>query len=211
MKIDVYSQTGTKLKTKVELNDQIFGIKPSEDLLAQYVRVYRANRRRGTAKVKTRGEVRGGGRKPWRQKGTGRARHGSIRSPLWVGGGTVHGPQPKDWSLKMPKKMKRKALFSALSQKLKQEGILVLNKIELKGIRTKDLVGILSKLPVKDKILIALDKIDKNVILSARNIAGVKAIQAKDLNAYEVLDTKTLILPKASLKILEETFLLSSK
>ncbi len=209
MKIDVYSQTGTKLKTKVELNDQIFGIKPSEDLLAQYVRVYRANRRRGTAKVKTRGEVRGGGRKPWRQKGTGRARHGSIRSPLWVGGGTVHGPQPKDWSLKMPKKMKRKALFSALSQKLKQEGILVLNKIELKGIRTKDLVGILSKLPVKDKILIALDKIDKNVILSARNIAGVKAIQAKDLNAYEVLDTKTLILPKASLKILEETFLQS--
>ena len=207
MKVDVYTQEGTKLKTKVELNDQIFGIKPNEDLMAQYVRVYRANQRQGTVKTKTRGEVRGGGRKPWRQKGTGRARHGSIRSPIWVGGGTVHGPQPRDWSLRMPTKMKRKALFSALSQKMKEGGILVLNRIELKGIKTKDLEGILNKLPIKDKILIALDKMDEKVILSARNLAGVKTIQAKDLNAYEALNTKTILFPKSSLKVLEGTFL----
>ena len=207
MKVDVYTQTGEKLKTKVELDDQIFGITPNEDLMAQYVRVYRANQRQGTVKTKTRGEVRGGGRKPWRQKGTGRARHGSIRSPIWVGGGTVHGPQPRDWSLRMPTKMKRKALFSALSQKMKEGGILVLNRIELKGIKTKDLEGILNKLPIKDKILIALDKMDEKVILSARNLAGVKTIQAKDLNAYEVLNTKTILFPKSSLKVLEGTFL----
>ena len=207
MKVDVYTQTGEKLKTKVELNDQIFGITPNADLVAQYARVYQANQRQGTVKTKTRGEVSGGGRKPWRQKGTGRARHGSTRSPIWVGGGTAHGPQPKDWSLKMPKKMKRKALFSALSQKQKEEGVLVLNKIELKGIKTKDLEGVLNKLPVKDKVLIALDKMDEKVILSARNLAGVKTIQVKDLNAYEVLDTKTTIFPKAALKVLEETFL----
>jgi len=207
MKIDVYNQEGEKLKTQIELNDQIFGIAPNTDLMAQYVRVYRANQRQGTVKTKTRGEVRGGGRKPWRQKGTGRARHGSIRSPIWVGGGTVHGPQPKDWSLQMPKKMKRKALFSALSQKQKEEGILVLSKVALKGIKTSDLAKILSKLPVKDKALIALEGMNENVILSARNLSGVKTIQVKDLNAYEVLDTKTAIFSKEALKVLEETFL----
>jgi large subunit ribosomal protein L4 len=207
VKIAIYNQNGEKLKSQAELPDGIFGVEPNEDLLAQYVRVYRANQRQGTAKAKTRGEVSGGGRKPWRQKGTGRARHGSIRSPLWVGGGTVHGPQPKDWSLKIPKNMKRKALFSALSQKLKEEGILVLNKLELKGIKTKDLKEILDKLPIKDKVLLALDTVDEKIILSARNLTGVKTIPAKDLNAYEVLNTKTLILPKKSLAVLEETFL----
>ncbi len=207
MKIDVYTQTGEKLKTKVELNDRIFGIVPNEDLMVQYVRVYQANQRQGTVKTKTRGEVSGGGRKPWRQKGTGRARHGSTRSPIWVGGGTVHGPQPKDWSLKMPKKMRRKALFSALSQQLKEEGVLVLNKIDLEGIKTKDLEGILKGLPVKDKVLITLDNIDEKVILSARNLPKVKTIQVKDLNAYEVLEAKTVLFSRAALKVLEETLL----
>ena len=207
MKIDVYNQKGEKLKTKIDLNDQIFGVVPNEDLMAQYVRVYQANQRQGTVKTKTRGEVRGGGRKPWRQKGTGRARHGSIRSPIWVGGGTAHGPQPKEWSLKMPKKMRRKALFSALSQQLKEEGVLVLNKMELRGIKTRDLEGILNKLPVKDKILIALDKMEEKIILSARNLPRVKTIQVKDLNAYEVLEAKTVLFPKRALEVLEETFL----
>lgn len=211
MKVAVYSQTGEKLKIKADLDDRIFGLEPNAELLAQYVRVYRANQRQGTAMVKTRGEVRGGGRKPWRQKGTGRARHGSIRSPIWVGGGTVHGPRPKDWSLAMPKKMKKKALFSALSKKLKEEGILVLNKLELKEIKTKDLKRILDKLPIKDKSLVALDTVDEKIILSARNIAGVRTIQAKDLNAYEVLDAKTLILPKKSLAVLEDVFLGSNE
>jgi len=207
MKLDIYTQTGEKLKTKIDLNEEIFGVEPNAELLAQYVRVYQANQRQGTAKVKTRGEVRGGGRKPWAQKHTGRARHGSIRSPLWKGGGTVHGPQPKEWSLTMPKKMRRKALFSALSQKIKEEGILVLNKIDLKEIKTKELKEILEKLPVKDKVLVALSEMDEKIILSARNLPGVKTVQAKDLNAYKVLDTKTVIFPKSSLKILEETFL----
>jgi len=207
MKVDVYSQTGTKLKTKVDLDDRIFGIEPNEDLLAQYVRVYLANQRQGTAKVKTRGEVSGGGRKPWRQKGTGRARHGSIRSPIWVGGGTVHGPKPKDWSLRMPKKMRRKALFSALSQKVKEGGVLVLNKLELGRIKTKDLDKILKNIPIRGKTLLVLDKVDKNVVLSARNMPEVKAIQAKELNAYEVLGAQTLVFPKKALRVLEETFL----
>ncbi len=207
MKVDVYTQTGEKLKTKIELNDQIFGITPNEDLMAQYVRVYRANQRQGTVKTKTRGEVRGGGRKPWRQKGTGRARHGSTRSPLWRGGGTVHGPQPKDWSLTMPKKMKRKALFSALSKKFQEEGILVLNKLDLKEIKTRALKEILDKLPIKGRILIALGEMNEPLILSARNLSGVKVIQAKDLNGYEVLNTGTVLFPKSALGILEETFL----
>lgn len=207
MKVDVYTQEGEKLKTKIELPNAIFGLEPNEGLLAQYVRVYQANQRQGTVKTKTRGEVSGGGRKPWRQKGTGRARHGSIRSPLWVGGGKAHGPEPRDWTLKMPKNMRRKALFSALSQKLKEGGILVLGRLELKGIKTRDLKEILAKLPVKGKALLALDTVDEKIILSARNIAGVKTIPAKDLNAYEVLNTRTLILPKKSLAVLEETFL----
>lgn len=207
MKTDIYTQNGTKLKTKADLDERIFGLEPNEDILAQYVRVYRANQRQGTAKTKTRGEVSGGGRKPWQQKGTGRARHGSIRSPLWVGGGKAHGPQPKDWSLKISKNMRRQALFSALSKKFKEKNILILNKLELEAAKTKKLVDILKKLPIKDKALIALDKMDEKSILSARNIPRVKTVQVKDLNAYEVLATQTLILPKASLGVLEETFL----
>ncbi len=207
MEIKVYNQNGKKLKTTVGLSDAVFGIKPNEDLMAQYIRVYRANQRQGTVKTKTRGEVRGGGKKPWRQKGTGRARHGSIRSPIWVGGGTVHGPQPKDWSLKMPKKMRRKALFSALSQKLKKGKILVITKIGLKEVKTKELKEILDRLPTKGKTLIALDKMDQKVILSAQNLPKVKTIQVKDLNTYEVLNAETVVFLKSALKVLEETFL----
>lgn len=206
MKVDVYTPEGIKLKTKLNLNDDIFGLEPNEELLAQYVRVYRANQRQGTAKTKTRGEVSGGGRKPWQQKGTGRARHGSIRSPLWRGGGATHGPSPKDWSLTIPKKMRRQALFSALSKKLKEGSILVLNRLELKRVKTKDLIEVLGKLPVAKKGLIVLSRMDEKIILSARNLTDVRTIQAKDLNAYEVLNSQTLILLKESLPVLEETF-----
>lgn len=204
MKLDVYTQQGEKLKIKASLDEDIFGVAPNKDLLAQYVRVKRANQRQGTAKVKTRAEVRGGGRKPWRQKGTGRARHGSIRSPLWVGGGRAHGPKPKDWSLKMPAKMKNAALAAALSSKRQSGDLLLLNKLELTEVKTQSLVKILSKLPVKDKILLVLGGVDRNVVLSARNIPGVRTVPAKDLNAYEVLDTKTLVLTKEALKVLQE-------
>lgn len=207
MKINLYNQKGEKLKTTVELNPAIFGIKPNDSLMAQYVRVYQANQRRGVAKTKTRGEVRGGGKKPWRQKGTGRARHGSIRSPLWVGGGTTFGPQPRNWHFKMPKKMRRRALFSTLSEKAREGAILVLNKLDLEEVKTKTMREIVFNLCPGGGVLLALPKLDEKVILSARNLSRVDTVLARNLNAFEVLNAKTLILPKDSLKVIEETFL----
>jgi large subunit ribosomal protein L4 len=204
MKVDVYTQQGNKLKTTLALDEKIFGLEPNQELLAQYVRVYRANQRQGTARAKTRAEVSGGGRKPWRQKGTGRARHGSTRSPLWVGGGKAHGPKPRDWSLKMPSKMKKAALAAALSAKAQSEDLLLLNKLELKEIKTNAMAKILSNLPVKNKILLVLGSLDKKIILAARNLPGVKTVPAADVNAYDVLNTKTLLLTKEALQVLKE-------
>lgn len=206
MKIEVYSQKGTKLKTKLDLNPAIFGVEPNEDLMAQYVRVYLANQRAGTAKTKTRGEVSGGGRKPWPQKGTGRARHGSIRSPIWVKGGIAHGPRPRDWALKISKKMRRVALFSALSSKLAGKAVKIISKVSLPGIKTKELAKVLSDLKLSGNILLVLDSLDQNVILSARNIPGVRTIQARELNAYEVLDCNWLVMTKKAVEVLEKTF-----
>lgn len=208
MRVNLYNQKGEKLKTKVELNPEIFEIEPNEELMAQYMRVYLANQRRGTVKTKTRAEVSGGGRKPWRQKGTGRARHGSIRSPLWVGGGVAFGPRPRDWRLKMPKKMRGKALFSALSQKAKEGKILVLNKLNLKELKTKAMKEIVAALcPDRErKTLLILPEPDEKVILSARNLSHVRTILARNLNAFEVLRAGNLILLKDSLKVIEETF-----
>ena len=206
MKVDLYNQQGKELKG-IELNESIFGVEPNKALLTQYVRRYLANQRQGTVKVKTRGEVSGGGRKPWRQKGTGRARHGSIRSPLWVGGGVAHGPRIRNWRLSISKKMKRAALFSSLTLKLQEGGILVLDQLELPEFKTKAMVRVLKSLSIKDKVLVVIPTLDKNVILSARNLKSVKTIQAKDINAYEVLNHQTVLLPKGSLGVIEETFL----
>lgn len=207
MKVNLYNQEGKKLKTRVELNPEIFEIEPNEELMAQYVRVYQANQRQGTVKTKTRAEVSGGGRKPWRQKGTGRARHGSIRSPLWVKGGVTFGPRPRDWSLKMPKKMRRKALFSALSQKAKEGKLLVLSKLNLEKVKTKAMSEVITALcPGRRKALLVLPELDEKVILSARNLSDVRTIRAQDLNAFEVLAAEILILLKDSLGVIEETF-----
>jgi len=206
MKVDLYNQQGKELKG-IELNESIFGVEPNKALLTQYVRRYLANQRQGTVKVKTRGEVSGGGRKPWRQKGTGRARHGSIRSPLWVGGGVAHGPRIRNWRLSISKKMKRAALFSSLTLKLQEGGILVLDQLELPEFKTKAMARVLKSLSIKDKVLVVIPTLDKNVILSARNLKSVKTIQAKDINAYEVLNHQTVLLPKGSLGVIEETFL----
>ncbi len=207
MKINLVSQAGNSLKEEVNLPGNIFSVPVNKDLLAQYVRVYLANQRLGTAKVKTRGEVRGGGRKPWPQKGTGRARHGSIRSPIWVGGGTAHGPeQPRDWTLKMPKKMRRAALFSALSAQLANGAVRVVKELKFEKPNTQKMAEFLSKSELEGKILLVLADVDENIILSSRNIPDIKTVQARQLNAYHVLDSDCVVFTKPSLGVLEETF-----
>ena len=208
MLVKIYNQQGKKIG-QTRLPKEIFEVPLNEDLLHQVVVSQMANRRKKIAHTKDRGEVRGGGRKPWRQKGTGRARHGSIRSPLWRGGGVVFGPRKeKEFKKKIPKKMKRKALLMALSSKAKDGELILLDKLELKEIKTKKMAQILEKLPCKKKsTLLALPKIDKNVILSARNLPRVETIQARDLNALDILSFKYLLLPESSIKVIQETFL----
>jgi len=208
MKVNLYNQQAKKLKSTVELIPEIFELKPNKALLAQYVRIYLANKRQGTAKTKTRAEVSGGGKKPWRQKGTGRARHGSIRSPLWVGGGVTFGPQPRDWHLRLPKKMRRRALRAALSEKARKGRILVLNRLALDGIGTKKMQEIISVLSPdsRERLLLVLPEVQKEIILSARNIPRLETVLARNLNTYDILRAGRLILLKDSLKAIEETF-----
>ncbi|MEA2020484.1 MAG: 50S ribosomal protein L4 [Patescibacteria group bacterium] len=213
MKVSIFNTKGEELKTLATLAPEIFEVEPKEELLARYVRTYQHNQRQGTVKTKNRKDVSGGGRKPWPQKGTGRARHGSIRSPLWVGGGTVFGPQPRDWGLKLPKKMRRKALFMALSDKVQEDGVVVLNKLTLSKISTKEINRIIEnvlgeKLEIVGKILIVLPGSgeEENVYLSARNIPNVQCVPVQSLNAYLVLEADKIIFTKNSLSLLEDIF-----
>lgn len=187
---------------------EIFDVKINQDLVHQVVVSQMANRRQGTAHTKDRGEVRGGGRKPWRQKGTGRARHGSIRSPLWVGGGVTFGPRnEKVYKKIIPKKMRRNALLMVLSGKVKNNLLLVLDNLKIKEPKTKQMMEVLEKLPCYGhSILIALPELDKSIILAARNIEGTQTIQAKDLNALDVLSFQYLVMPKESIKAVENVF-----
>jgi len=178
--------------------------------MAQAVRVYLANQRRGTANTKGRGDVSGGGKKPWRQKGTGRARQGSTRSPIWTKGGVAHGPHPRDWSLKLSKNMRRQALFSALSARVNEENLLVLENLNLDGIKTKVLVEILKKLPLKGKTLLILPEKNNQIYLSGRNIDKFEIAIAKDLNPYLVLRSKSLLVLESSLSAIEKVFLSES-
>ena len=204
-KINIYNQNGEKVGT-IDLNPTIFSAKINEQLMAQAVRVRLANARLGTVKTKGRGEVSGGGKKPWRQKGTGRARHGSIRSPLWVGGGHAHALRPRDFSLKIPKKMKRLALFSALTKKLNEGKIFVLDKLSLKEIKTKIMAETLQKLPIAEKVLVVLPEKNQEIELSLHNLPKKKSLEARLLNTYDVLNYESIVLLKESLKVLEETF-----
>lgn len=204
-KTDVYNQTGKKV-SKVELNSTLFSAKVNPDLMAQAVKVRLNNARLGTQKTKSRGEVRGGGRKPWRQKGLGRARHGSIRSPLWVGGGHAHPLRPRDYSLALPKKMRRRALFSALSQKLNEGQIFILDKLNFKEIKTQKMVEILSNLPISEKVLLVIPGKEKKIELSIRNLPKKKVLEARLLNSYDVLNYESLVFLKDSLEVLKETF-----
>jgi len=208
MKYEIYNQKGEKLK-EVLLPKEIFDIKINPDLVHQVVVSQMANRRKVIAHTKTRGEVSGGGRKPWAQKGLGRARQGSIRSPIWRHGGVVFGPRKeKIFKKKIPKKMKRKALFMVLSAKVKNNLLVLVDKLKLEQPKTKLMAEIFKKLPCKaGSTLIALPVLEKNIILAARNLPKVQLMQAKDLNALDLLSFKYLIMPEECLKLMKENFL----
>lgn len=186
---------------EVKLSDKVFGAELNEGLIHAAVRNYLANGRQGTAKTKTRGDVRGGGRKPWRQKGTGRARVASIRSPLWRGGGKVHGPVPKDWSYKMPKKMRRGAIRSALSERLREGNIIVVDEISLDKPKTKEFVEILKSLELfdgkKQTKALFVDSLDNNnLILGSRNVQKTKVVNSYGVNIYDIIWHEKLVLSK---------------
>jgi large subunit ribosomal protein L4 len=202
-KVALFNQNGSKV-SDIELNDSVFGIEPNNHVLFEAVVMQRASLRQGTHKTKIRSEVAGGGRKPWRQKGTGRARQGSIRSPQWRGGGTVFGPTPRSYSYKLPKKVRRLAIKSALSSKVLDENILVLESLALEAPKTKEFKGVLNALSVDSKALIVTADLDENVALSARNIPGVTVVTADGINVLDVLNHNKLIITKAAVEKVEE-------
>lgn len=213
MLVETYDQNG-KIVLQTRLPSEIFNIPVNLDLVHQVVVSQMANRRQVSAHTKGRREVRGGGKKPWRQKGTGRARHGSIRSPLWRGGGITFGPTKEEvYKKKINKKMKRKALFMALSAKIKNNLLILLDQLKIEEPKTKLMVQIIENLKLKienfkkGSILIALPQLDKNIILAAKNIPDAQVLQAKDLNALDLLSFKYLVMPKEAVKIIKETFL----
>lgn len=207
-KIDVYNQKGEKV-ANLKLNPAIFAVKERPDIVHQAVLYQLALKRAPIANTKTRSEVRGGGRKPWRQKGTGRARAGSIRSPLWKGGGVVFGPtSERNFKKKMPKKMKRLAIFSVLSNKVKSNKLLLLDKIEFKEIKTKLAEEMLSKLPIKEgTILFVLSKMEPKFLLSANNLPYLKVISVSNLNVIDLLKYDFLIFTVDAIKKLEERYI----
>ena len=202
-KVALFNQKGSKV-SDIELNDSIFGIEPNNHVLFEAIVMQRASLRQGTHKTKIRSEVAGGGRKPWSQKGTGRARQGSIRSPQWRGGGTVFGPTPRSYSYKLPKKVRRLAIKSALSSKVLEENILSIRKPCFDAPKTKDFKGVLQALSVESKALIVTADLDENVALSARNIPGVTIVTADGINVLDVLNHDKLILTKAAVEKVEE-------
>ncbi len=208
MKVVVYNQEGKKVE-EISLPKEIFDVKLNSDLLHQIVVSQMANKRQITAHTKDRSEVRGGGKKPWQQKGTGRARHGSIRSPLWRGGGITFGPRKERiFEKDIPKKMRRKALFMVLSEKAKGNLLVILDKIQIDKPKTKEIVKTLNKLPCKENsCLIALQEYDKKVFLSARNISKTSIVEARNLNVIDLMSSKYLLMEKDTIKTLEKTFL----
>lgn len=211
-RVPVFSKTG-KEKKEISLNEEIFGAPVNDRLLALVERGYAANLRRGTASTKTRGEVRGGGKKPWRQKGTGRARHGSIRSPIWKGGGVVFGPRPRDYSIPLPEGMKRKALVSALSLRVKEKNILLLEDTRLEAPKTKEFIKILRALPLDKKRTLCVVKENDPVLHRAtRNLSRILEVKlARDLNAYHVLHWPKLLIEEEALPVIELRILQKDK
>lgn len=202
-KVTLFNQTGSQVG-EIELAEAIFGIEPNEAVLFDAVIMQRASLRQGTHKVKNRSEVRGGGRKPWRQKGTGRARQGSIRSPQWRGGGIVFGPTPRSYTYKLNKKVRRLAIKSALSTKVLESNVIVLEDLVLNAPKTKDMVAVLKGLAIEKKALIVTADANEAVELSARNIPGLTVVTANGVNVLDVLGHEKLVLTKAAVEKVEE-------
>ncbi len=203
-KVSVLNMDGKEVDT-IELSDAVFGVEVNEHLVHKAVVTQIANSRQGTQKAKTRSEVRGGGRKPWRQKGTGHARQGSTRSPQWTGGGVVFAPVPRDYSQKMNKKEKRLALKSVLSSCVAEEKLIVLDELKFDAIKTKDFAKVMKNLGV-EKALVVLNDNDENVVMSARNIPTVKTALTNTINVYDILKYNTVILTKDAVKTVEEVY-----
>ena len=202
--VAVYNMEGKEVD-KIELNDSIFGVEINEHLVHMAVLQQLANKRQGTQKAKTRSEVPGGGRKPWRQKGTGHARQGSTRSPQWTGGGVVFAPTPRDYSFKLNKKEKRAALKSALTSRVVENKFVVVDELKLDEIKTKKFVEVLKNLNV-EKALVVLNDMDEKVIASAANIPTVKTTQTNELNVFDVLKYDTVVVTKAAVATIEEVY-----
>ena len=202
-KVSVLSQTGTSVGD-IELNDAIFGIEPNEAVLFEAVIQQRASLRQGNHKVKNRSEVAGGGRKPWRQKGTGRARQGSIRSPQWRGGGVVFGPTPRSYAYKLPRKVRRLALLSGLSSKVREENVIVLDGLTFEAPKTKEFIQVLKDLSIDKKALFVTADLDETVALSARNIPGISVITANSLNVLDLVGHEKLVMTKSAVEKIEE-------
>ena len=203
--VQVYNQEGRKT-SKLELADSVFGIEPNADAMHLAVVSYLANQRQGTQSTLTRSEVSGGGAKPWRQKGTGRARQGSTRSPQWTHGGIALGPKPRKYKVELNKKVRRRAMKSALSTKVADEEMMVVNKVELEGIKTKAIVEMLAKLKAAKKTLIVTDGVDEVIYKSARNIEGVKVVTVNTLCVYDILNCDSFVVLKDAAKKIEEVY-----
>ncbi len=203
-KVSVFNMEGKEVGS-LDLNDAVFGVEVNEHLVHMAVVQQLANNRQGTQKAKTRSEVRGGGRKPWRQKGTGHARQGSTRSPQWTGGGVVFAPVPRDYSFKLNKKEKRAALKSALSSRVQDGKLIIVDELKLDEIKTKQFAKIMDNLKV-EKALVVLSEKDENVVMSARNIPSVKTALSNTINVYDILKYNTLVLTRDAVKSIEEVY-----
>jgi large subunit ribosomal protein L4 len=207
MKLDIYKTDGSVSGEKIDLSEDIFGVEPNDHVIYLTVKSYLANQRQGTHKSKERGEVRGGGKKPWRQKGRGGSRAGTIRSPLWVGGGTIFGPRPRNYRQDLPKKVKRLARKSALSYKMKDDQIMIVEDFKLDQPKTKELMNVLKALKVNGKkVLLLTGEMNEAVYKSGRNIPKVKILEANKASAYDILNNQVLLVQKTAVDVLAKTF-----
>ncbi|NYB74237.1 50S ribosomal protein L4 [Sedimentibacter hydroxybenzoicus DSM 7310] len=204
-KVALYDIKGSQVG-EVELNDSVFGVEINTHVMYEAVKNYLANQRQGTQSAKTRADVRGGGRKPWRQKGTGRARQGSTRSPQWKGGGVVFAPKPRDYSYSIPKKVKRLALKSALSSKVQDQEIIVIDSLALEQAKTKEMVKVLQNLKANKKTLIVIPERDETVVRAAANIPGVKTAYVNTINVYDILNCDSFLITKEAVNKVEEVY-----
>ena len=202
--VSVYNMEGKEVGT-MELNDAVFGVEVNEHLVHAVVVAQLANKRQGTQKAKTRSEVSGGGRKPWRQKGTGHARQGSTRAPQWTGGGVVFAPTPREYTIKLNKKERRLALKSVLTAKVQENKFIVLDELKFEGIKTKNFQAVLNNLNV-NKAMVVLNENDKNVVMSAKNIPNVITAQTNTINVYDILKYNTMIVTKAAVETIQEVY-----